>query len=61
MKRDYAKEKINKLDENSKNKNIREMYKEINELKKGFQPRTYVIKKRDGTIVADLSSTLNRW
>ena len=28
--------KGNKLEENSKNKNIREMYKGINEFKKGF-------------------------
>ena len=45
------KAKFNKLEENSKNKNIREMYKGINEFKKGYQPRAYVIKKHDGTIV----------
>ena len=28
------------------------MYKGINEFKKGYQPRAYVIKKHDGTIVA---------
>ena len=44
------KTKVNKLEENSKNKNIREMYKGINEFKKGYQPRAYVIKKHDGTI-----------
>ena len=37
----------------SANKNIREMYKGITEFKKGYQPRAYVIKKHDGTIVAD--------
>ena len=36
------KAKVNKLEENSKNKNIREMYKDINEFKKGSQPRAYV-------------------
>ena len=45
------KAKFNKLEENSKNKNIREMYKWINEFKKGYQPRAYVIKKHDGIIV----------
>ena len=34
-KRDYMKAKGNKLEENSRNKNIREMYKGINEFKKG--------------------------
>ena len=53
--------KVNKLEENSKNKNIREVCKGINEFKKGYQPRAYVIKKHDGTIVADTSSILSRW
>ena len=35
-KRDYMKAKVNKLEENSKNKNIWEMYKGINEFKKGY-------------------------
>ena len=52
---------IDKLEENSKNKNIREMYKGINEFKKGYQPRAYVIKKHDGTILADTTSVLSRW
>ena len=52
-KRDYMKTKVNKLEENSKNKNIRDMYKGINEFKKGYQPCDYVIKKHDCTIVAD--------
>ena len=30
------KAKVNKLEENSKSKNIREMYKGINNLKKGY-------------------------
>ena len=36
------------------------MYKGINEFKKGYQPRAYVIKKHDGTIVADTTSILSR-
>ena len=55
------KEKVNKLEKNSKNKNIREMYKGINEFKKGYQPRAFVIKKHDGTSVADTTSILTRW
>ena len=59
-KRDYMKAKVSKLEENSKNKNIREMYKGINEFKKGYLPRAYVIKKHDGTIVTDTTSILSR-
>ena len=55
------KAKTNKLEENSKNKDNREMYMGINEIKKGYQPRAYVIKKHDGTIVADTTSILSRW
>ena len=58
QKRDYMKAKVNKLEENSKNKNIREM---CNEFKKGYQPRAYGIQKHDGTIVADTTSILSRW
>ena len=55
------KAKVNKLEENNKNKNIREMYNGIIEFKKGFQPRAYIIKKHDGTIVADTTRILSRW
>ena len=37
------------------------MYKGINEFKKGYQPSAYVIKKHDGSIVADTTSILRRW
>ena len=60
-KRDYMKAKVSKLEESSKNKNIREIYKGINEFKKGYQPRNYVIKKHDGRIEADRTSILNIW
>jgi hypothetical protein len=34
-KREYLKDKINELESNSKNKNIRDLYRGINEFKKG--------------------------
>jgi hypothetical protein len=37
--RDYLKDKINELATNSKNQNIRDLYREINESKRGYQPR----------------------
>ena len=37
--------KVNKLDENIKNKNIRERYKGNTEFKKCYKPRACVIKK----------------
>jgi hypothetical protein len=45
-KKGYLKAKINELETNSKNKNIREFYRGINEFKSGYQPRTNVVKMR---------------
>ena len=53
------KAKIKNLQNNNKNKNIRNMYKGINEFKKGYQPRAHVINKDDGTILADTASILS--
>jgi prefoldin subunit 5 len=35
--REYLKDKINELESNNKNKNIRHLYRGINEFKKGYQ------------------------
>jgi hypothetical protein len=59
--RDYVKAKVNKLEENSKYRDIREMYKGINEFRKGYQPGAYVINKHDGTIVPDKTSKHIKW
>jgi hypothetical protein len=37
--REYLKGKINELENNNKNKNIRDLYRGINEFKKGYPPR----------------------
>jgi hypothetical protein len=42
-KREYLKDKINELESKSKNKNIRDLYRGINEFKKGYQPRTNLV------------------
>jgi hypothetical protein len=44
-KREYLKDKINELESNSKNKNMRDLYRGINEFKKGYQPRTKTVKE----------------
>jgi hypothetical protein len=60
-KRGYLKAKINELEINSKNKNIRELYRGINDFKKGYQPRTNIVKDEKGDLVADCHSILTRW
>jgi hypothetical protein len=52
-KRAYMKGKINKLVTNNKNKNIRHLYRGINEFKKGYQPRINIIKDENGNLLAD--------
>jgi hypothetical protein len=37
--REYLKGKLNELETNNKNKNIRDLYRCINEFKKGYQPK----------------------
>jgi hypothetical protein len=58
-KREYLKDKINELATNSKNKNIRYLYRGINEFKKDYQPS--LIKNENIDLLADANSVLNRW
>jgi hypothetical protein len=45
-KREYLKGKISGVETNNKNKNIRDLYRGINEFKKGYQPRINIIRMR---------------
>jgi hypothetical protein len=60
-KREYLKNKINELETNSKNKNIRALLRGINEFETGYQPRTNMVKEENGDVLADSHSILNRW
>jgi hypothetical protein len=48
-KREYLKGKINELTTNSKNKNIGDLYRGINEFKRGHQPRSNFVKNKNGS------------
>jgi hypothetical protein len=48
------------LETNSKIKNIRDLYRGINEFKKGYQPKTNMVKEENGDLLADSHSILNR-
>jgi hypothetical protein len=52
-KREYLKDKITEIELNSKNKNIRDMYRGTNEFKMGYQPRTNIVKGERGYVLAD--------
>jgi hypothetical protein len=55
------KDKINDLESNSKNKNIRDLHRGLNEFKKGYKPRTNLVKEERGNLLADPHKILNRW
>jgi hypothetical protein len=44
---------------NSRNKNIRDLYRVINDFKKGYQPRSNFVKKEKGDLLADSRKILN--
>jgi hypothetical protein len=46
-KREYMKDKINELESNSKNKNIRNVYRGTTEFKKGYQLKTNLVKDEE--------------
>jgi len=54
------KAKIEELETNSKIKNIRHLYSGISDFKKGYQPRTNIVKDEKGDVVADSHIILAR-
>ena len=60
-KRVYMKEKINEIGKNNANKDVRNMYRGIREIRGGHQSRTDMIKDENGNLLGDTKSILNRW
>jgi hypothetical protein len=60
-KREYLKGKIADIELNSKNKNIRDMYKGKTEFKKGYRPKTNLVKDERGDLLGDPQNILTRW
>jgi hypothetical protein len=58
--RECQKDRINGLATNSNNKNIRDLYRGINEFKRGYQPRSNSVKEENGDLLADSHNILNR-
>jgi len=53
--------KIEEFETNSKINNIRDVYTGINDFKKGYQPRTIIVKDEKEDLVADSHSIMTRW
>ena len=53
--------KIEELETNSKINNVMDLYRSINDFKKGYQPRTTIVKDKKGYLVADCHRIMVRW
>jgi hypothetical protein len=59
--KEYLEVKIDKLESNSKIKNIRLFYRGISNFKKGYHPGTNTVKNEKGDLVTDYHSISARW
>jgi uncharacterized phage infection (PIP) family protein YhgE len=60
-KRQYMKDTINELATNIKNKNLRDLYRGMDEFKSGYQPTNNLVKDKNGDLHAYSHNILNRW
>jgi hypothetical protein len=58
---EYLKDKIKELARNSKKKNIRDLYRGINEFNRGYQAINNLVKDENGDLLEDSHNILNRW
>jgi hypothetical protein len=58
---EYPTEQISESATNSKNKTIRDLYRGINEFKRGYQPRNNLGKDEIGDMHAESYKVLNMW
>ena len=59
-KKAYLKTKFEELETSIKIKNIRNLYRAINDFKKGYQPRTNIVQDKKGDLVTGSHSILAR-
>jgi len=59
--KEYLKVNIEELETNSKIKNIRGLYRGMNDFKMGYQPRTNIVKDEKGDLVTDSHSIFAWW
>ena len=60
-KKTYLRAKIEENETNRKIKNVRDLYRGINDFKKGYQPRCKIVNDEKGDLVADSHSIVARW
>jgi hypothetical protein len=60
-KKDISNKKINELAMKSENKNIRDLYRGINEFKRCYQLRNNLVNGENGDLLANSLKILNSW
>jgi hypothetical protein len=60
-KREYLKDRNNEHVTNSKNKNIKDLHRGINEFKRGYEPRNNLVEDQNGDLFSDPHNILNTW
>jgi len=60
-KKAYLRAKIEDLETNNKIQNIRDLYRDISDLKKGYQPRCNIVKDEKGDLIANSHGIVARW
>jgi len=53
--------KIEEFETDSKINNVRDLYSDINDFKKGYRPRTTIVMDEKGDFLADSHSIMARW
>ena len=53
-KQEYLKAKIDKLEINSRIRNIRDLFRGTNNFKKGYEPRTNIVKDEKGDLITEI-------
>jgi len=59
-KKENLKSKIYELETNSNIKTIRDLYRDINNFKKGYKPRAHIVRDEKGDMLTDSHSILTR-
>ena len=54
-------QKIQEIEENGKTNNIRDLYKEVNSLRKGYQPRLGMVRNERGDLQVDPTKIIYVW
>lgn len=60
-KRQWAKEKLEQIEEMQNKKEVRAMFQGTREIKKGFQPRSSFCKDKAGCMIGDEKGIMERW